>query len=509
MRRSAILLILLLLACRSGIPAGLKYYWNSDPRSLDPALSTDVPTGEAVTLLFDNLTEFDTEGRLVPGLATGWSASTNGMTWTFRLRRGVTFHNGAAVDVAAIYGSLRRALRMGKQGGRVWPLLPIDGAAAVVDSGAPDLRGFRTINDSTIAFTLTRPLNIFPKLLAMPVAAIVPTPVPDDFGEAPIGSGPWQFVSWSHDDLLVFARNEHYWRGPALADTLRVRIIPEVFTQGAEYESGRLSVVEIPGGETERWQGTHRAELQQRTAIRAWYVAINTRRGPLADVRVRQALNHAVNIPAILERVMHNRGTLAAGSIPPGLDGYDATRPRYAYDPDLARKLLRGAGHADDLHFELWRSPRAEFARIAQAIQADLERVGITIDIVERDAATARAAARSGKADLFLADWYADYPDGENFTYPLFHSSNAGTGGNYAFLKEAALDSLLIRARTTTDSNEKVQLLRRIDARVFDLAPWIFCWFPTDLWAMRPDVRGWSYPLVFTGQRWTGVSTVP
>ena len=509
MRRPLVLLPFAVLACSSGIPAGLKYYWNSDPRSLDPALSTDVPTGEAVTLLFDNLTEFDPDGHLVPGLARSWSASANGMTWTFHLRSGVKFHDGAPVNVAAIYGSLLRGLRMGKQGGRVWPLLPIDGASAVVDSGAAELRGFNTIDDSTIAITLTRPLNIFPKLLAMPVAAIVPTPVRDDFGESPIGSGPWKFVSWSHDDQLVFARNDDYWGGAALADTLRVRIIPEVFTQAAEYESGRLSVVEIPGAETERWHERHAAELQERTAIRAWYVAINTRRGALADVRVRQALNYAVNVPVILANVMHNRGVLAAGAIPPGLDGYDAARDRYSFNPVLARQLLEQSGHADNLFVELWRSPRAEFAQIAQAIQADLERVGVRVDIIERDAATARSAARRGDVDLFLADWYADYPDGENFTFPLFHSSNAGTGGNYAFLKDPGLDSLLVRSRTTVDSLEKVQLLRRIDARVFDLAPWIFCWFPTDLWAMRPGVAGWSYPLIFTGQRWTKVSITP
>ena len=509
MRRPVSLLFFLVSACNSGIPAGLKYYWNSDPRSLDPALSTDVPTGEAVTLLFDNLTEFDVEGRLVPGLATAWYSSPSGMTWTFRLRRGVVFHTGAALDIAAIHGSLVRALRMGRQGGRVWPLLPIDGAAAVVDSGATELRGFRTIDDSTIAFTLTRPLNIFPKLLAMPVAAIVPTPVSEDFGEAPIGSGPWKFVSWSHDDLLVFARNDDYWGTRALSDTLRIRIIPEVFTQAAEYESGRLSVVEIPGAETDRWVTEHGPELQRRTALRAWYVAINTRRGALADVRVRQALNHAVNIPVILANVMHNRGVLAAGSIPPGLDGYDAARERYGFNPPMARRLLADAGHPDDLVLELWRSPRAEFAQIALAIQADLWQVGVRVEIVERDAATARAAARHGDVDLFLADWYADYPDAENFTYPLFHSANAGTGGNYAFLKDPSLDSLLVRARTTTDSGDKVQLMRRADARIFDIAPWIFCWFPTDFWAMRPDVKGWRYPLIFTGQRWTTVTTSP
>jgi peptide/nickel transport system substrate-binding protein/oligopeptide transport system substrate-binding protein len=506
LRHAVSVLGLLVAACGSGIPPGLKYYWNADPRSLDPALSTDVQTGEAVTLLFDNLTEFDPDGRLGPGLATSWTASTDGRTWTFRLRPGVTFTDGRPLDAAAIHASLLRSLRMGNAGGRVWPLLPIDGALAVVDSGASELRGFRIVDDSTLAFTLTSPLNIFPKLLAMPVAAIVPTPTPDDFGEAPIGSGPWTLVSWSHDDLLVFARNPHWWGGAAREDTLRVRIIPEVFTQAAEYEAGRLSVVEVPGGETERWEQQHASELQQRTAIRAWYVAINTRRGALADVRVRQALNHAVNMPAILAQVMHHRGVLAAGSIPPGLDGYDSTRARYSYDPALARQLLADAGHAHDLHLQLWRSPRAEFARIAQAIQADLERVGVTVDIVQRDAATARAAARQGDADLFLSDWFADYPDGENFTYPLFYSGNAGPGGNYAFLHDAPLDSLIVAARTVTDSVTKVTLLRKADARIFALAPWIFCWFPTDLWAERPEVHGWVYPLVYSGQRWTTVT---
>ncbi len=505
-RRDALVVALLLAACGSGIPPGLKYYFNADPRSLDPALSTDVPTGESVTLVFDNLTQFDAEGRLVPGLATSWWPSPDGATWTFRIRQGVRFQDGRPLDLAAIRASFIRALRMRAEGGRVWPLLPIRGADAVADGTTDSLEGLRILDDSTIAFTLTEPLNIFPKLIAMPVAAIVPTPVPEEFGEHPVGSGPWRFVSWSHDDLMVFARNDDWWGEPPLSDTLRIRIIPEAFTRAAEYESGRLSVVEVPYSETRRWEADHPDELQRRASMIAIYVAINTTRGPLADVRVRQAINHAVNVPAILDRVMQGRGALAAGAIPPGLEGHDSTRRRYSYDPDLARRLLAEAGHAHDLHLQLWRSTRAEFARIAQAIQADLERVGITVEIVERDASTARAAARRGDADLFLSDWWADYPDGENFTYPLFHSSNAGTGGNYAFLADSALDRMLVTARTTPDSLEKVRLLKAIDARVFDLAPWLFCWFPIDIWAMRPEVHGWRYPAVFTGQRWTRVT---
>lgn len=504
MSRAAIATVVVLLAaCNSGIPPGLKYYFSADPRSLDPALSTDVPTGESITLVFDNLTQFDSEGALVPGIATSWWPDSAGRTWTFRVRSGVRFHDGRPLDVAAIRASFHRALRMRTEGGRVWPLLPIDGAEAVASGTSDSLSGLAVLDDSTIAFTLSEPLNIFPKLLAMPVAAIVPTPVADDFGTHPIGSGPWRFVSWSHDDLLVFARNDDWWGTKPLADTLRIRIIPEAFTRAAEYESGRLSVVEVPYSETRRWEAERPAELQRRASLIAIYVAINTTRGPLADVRVRRALNHAVNIPAILDRVMQGRGALAAGAIPPGLEGHDATLARYAYDPALARTLLAEAGHASGLSLKLWRSTRAEFARIAQAIQADLERVGVAVEIVERDASTARASARRGEADLFLSDWWADYPDGENFTYPLFHSSNAGTGGNYAFLADSALDRMLLTARTTPDSLAKVALLREIDARIHDLAPWLFCWFPLDMWAMRPEVTGWRYPAVFSGQRWT------
>jgi ABC-type transport system substrate-binding protein len=183
-------------------------------------------------------------------------------------------------------------------------------------------------DDSTIVFTLEEPLNIFPKLLAMPVAAVVPAPVPDGFDQRPVGSGPWRFVSWSHDDLLVLARNERWWGGPAAEDTLRIRIIPEPLTQAAEYESGGLSVVEIPFSETRRWEQTNPDELQRRPTIRDLYIAINTRRGPLRDVRVRRALNHAVDVETILKTAMANRGA-RGGLIPPGILGYDSTRAPY------------------------------------------------------------------------------------------------------------------------------------------------------------------------------------
>lgn len=486
----------------------LNYALSQDPRSLDPALSTDVPTGEMVTLLFDNLVQVTVDGGLSPGLAERWSVDPAGLEYRFTIRRGITFHDGRPLTAATARASLLRALAPGTSGGRAWPLHPILGARSYSAGERPDVPGLAVTDDSTLVITLEEPLNIFLTLLAMPVAAIVPEGAGAELGERPVGTGPWRFVSWAHDDALVFARHDGYWGGPPRADTLRVRIIPEELTQAAEYEVGRLSVVEVPFGETARWEERHAAELQRRPALRALYLAINTRRGPLADERVRRALNLAIDREAILMNVAGGRGVLASGAIPPGLMGHDSTRRPYAFDPEAARRLLAEAGHRP-LSLSLWRSSRPIYARIAQSIQQDLGAVGVSVEIVERDAASARSAARHGEADLFLTDWYGDYPDPENFTYPLFHSRNHGPGGNLAFLTNPALDTMIARARATPDVGEKARLMAEIDRRVFEMAPWVFLWFPVDLWAVRPEIEGWRVPAVFNGQRWREVHVRP
>src|SRR6476620_8365772 len=443
----------------------LDFYFSYDPRSLDPALSTDVPTGEVVTLLFDNLTQFDADVRLKPGLARSWDASADGRVYTFHLRTNAGFHDGRPVRSADVRASLLRALAPGTTGGRSWPLYPIRGARAYASGQTKEVNGIATPDDSTVLLTLEEPLNVFPKLLAMPVAAVVPTPTAADFDQHPNGSGPWKFVSWSHDDAIVGARNERYWGGAPKSDTLRIRIIPEPLTQAAEYEAGQLSVVEVPVGETRRWQETRAHELQRRPALRDLYVAINTTRGPLKDVRVRRALNHAIDVPTLLNTLFAGRGVPAAGALPPGISGYDSTRTPYSFDPAEAKRLLADAGYPNGFALKLWRTPRAELARLAQSIQQSLAEVGVRVEIVERDASSARAAVRNGEAVLFLTFCFNDTADTENFNYPLFHSRNKGPGGNYAFLADPGLDSMISRARATTNEAEKARLAREIDAR--------------------------------------------
>jgi len=484
-----------------------------DPRSLDPALSTDVPTGRAVSYVFDGLTRFTPDAQVQPGLAERWEISPDGRTYTFHLRRGVTFHDGTPFAARHVAASWRRALDPKSRGGRAWPLYPIEGAQAYAEGKANALAGVRVADDSTVVVTLAEPLAVFPKLLAMPVASIVPENTNSMFGQRPVGTGPWTFVEWRHDDYLKFARNPNYWGaragiGAPTADTLIARIIPEPSTKVAEFENGTVDVLAVPEGETRDWEQTDErpARLASAPALRLFYVAVNTTRGPLKDVRVRQALNHAVDTKTILDRLVGGRGRVAAGTVPGVLDSLADDRAPYAYDPAKAKQLLAAAGHANGLDLDLWVGQDPTFTRIAQSVQGYLQAAGVRAKIVQRDAASVREAARNGQADLVVKDWFADYPDADAFLYPLLHSANTGVGGNLSFYARPAVDSLVTLARRTAGDAERARLSRQADSTAFADAPLIYLFHYDQLYAVQPWIRGFEVPVVFNGQRWLNVT---
>jgi peptide/nickel transport system substrate-binding protein/oligopeptide transport system substrate-binding protein len=479
-----------------------------DPRSLDPALSTDVPTGRAVSYLFDGLTRFEPDARVAPGLAERWDVSPDGRTYTFHLRRGVTFHDGTPLAARHVAASWRRALDPKGRGGRAWPLYPIAGAQAYAEGKGGAVGGVRTPDDSTVVVTLAEPLAVFPKLLAMPVASVVPEQTTATFGQRPVGTGPWKLVEWRHDDYLKFARNERYWGGAPAVDTLVARIIPEPSTKVAEFESGTVDVLAVPEGETRDWEQTdeRQARLVGAPGLRLFYVAINTTRGPLKDARVRQALNHAVDTRTVLDRLLAGRGRVAAGTIPGALDSLADDRAPYAYDPARARQLLAAAGFASGIDVELWVGQDPTFGRVAQSVQGYLQAVGVRAKLVQRDAPSVREAARAGRADLVVKDWFADYPDADAFLTPLLASESRGVGGNLSFYANPSVDTLIARARRTADEAERARLSRRADSTAFADAPVVYLFHYNQLFAVQPWIRGFQVPVVFNGQRWLGVT---
>jgi peptide/nickel transport system substrate-binding protein/oligopeptide transport system substrate-binding protein len=478
-----------------------------DPRSLDPARSTDVPTGRAVAYLFDGLTRFAPDASIEPGLAERWEISDDGLRYTFHLRSGVQFHDGRALVASHVVESFRRVLDPTSTGGRGWPLYPILGARGYSEGKNTTLEGITAPDDSTVVITLEEPLAIFPKLLAMPVASVVPDGVGEDFGEKPIGTGPWKLVEWRHDDYVKFARNESYFGGAPSVDTLVARIIPEPSTAVAEFENGSVDILYIPEDQTASWESTpeRKALLTSAPALRLWYIGVNVKRGPLADARVRQAIAHAIDAKTILDRLLGGRGQLAAGVIPPSLEGFDGSRTPYAFDIARAKQLLAEAGFPNGIDVELWSSQTAPFPRLAESMQGFLGEAGIRVKLVQRDASSVREAARNGQVDLILKDWYADYPDAENFLYPLLHSANHGVGGNVSFYANAQFDSLVTLARRESDAALRTQLYKDADALAHRDVGLLPLFFYNELYAVQPWVQGFEVPVIFNGQRWTKV----
>ncbi len=482
---------------------------NYDPRSLDPALSTDVPTGRAVGYVFDGLTRFDPNAKVESGLAERWDVTTDGLTYTFHLRRGVTFHDGTPFSARDVASSWQRALDPATKSGAAQFLFPIKGAREFNGGKATSVTGVVVRDDSTLVVTLAEPLAIFIKMLAMPVAAVVPPPdkLPANFGEHPVGTGPWKLVEWKHDDYLLFAKNPNYFGGAPKSDTLRARIIAEPSTAVAEYESGNVDVLQIPASEASDWEEdqSRKPMLMSTPALELVYIGINTTRGPLTDARVRQAINYAIDVDRIIERLISGRGTRAAGVVPPALGGYDSTRRAYPYDPAKAKQLLAEAGHPNGIDIELWTSLTPIYLRIAETIQAYLNKVGIRTKIVQRESAASRGAARKGQTDMILKDWYADYPDAEDFLYPLLHSANKGAGGNVSFFSNTAFDSIVTASRRELDEAKRNQLYRQADSIAFVEAPMVFLYFYDELYSVQPWIKHFVPPVIFNGQRWTDV----
>jgi ABC-type transport system substrate-binding protein len=407
-----------------------------------------------------------------------------------------------------VASSWRRVLDPKVRGGRGWPLYPILGAKEFADGKGTSIPGIVTPDDSTVVVTLKEPFAIFPKLLAMPVAAIAPDNIPANFGEHPVGTGPWKLVEWKHDDYLLFAPNKDYWGGAPKADSLKARIIAEPSTAVAEFQSGNVDVLQVPQGEIRDWEeDTERKKLLASTpSLELVYVAINVTRGPLRDVRVRQAINYAVDRRTIVRNLIAGRGELAAGVIPSSLPGSDKTRIGYQFDTLRARQLLREAGYPKGIDVELWTSTTPIYVRIAETLQAYLAISGIRAKIVQRESAAARAAARNGQADLFVKDWYADYPDAENFLYPLLHSANKGVGGNVSFYANPQFDSLVTLARREQDETKRNALYKQADELALRDAPMVYLWFYSELSAIQPWIHGFVPPVIFNGQPWTDVT---
>jgi ABC-type transport system substrate-binding protein len=485
-------------------PGHLRLRLSSNPTTLDPALITDVIGGLIAAKIFNGLVRFNERLEIVPDVAGSWKISRDHRTYTFTLRRGFTFSNGRAVTARDFQYSFERVLDPKTRAPITWALDRIKGAKDVIAGRAPHASGIRVIDDQTLSLTLERPFGPFLSLLGMTTAYVVPREevarLGADFGSLPSGSGPYVLTEWKHGQNLTLAARSDYIEGrPRLAGII-YRVIPEDLTAVMEFETGGLDALLVPASEYRRytkdpkWQG----RIFGKPGLNCYYLGLNCSRPPFNNENVRQAMSMAIDRKRLLETVYEKRGVLAAGPVPPPLwkleqgpkDAND-----WRYDPEEAKRRIREAG-LEGKRIRIYISAEAEVLDLLEVIQQYLSRAGLKAEIVQLDWSAYKEALNKGEADAFWLSWWADYPDPENFFYPMFHSANRGPAGNRTWFQDSAVDRLIELSQSTVDEHERYRLYRQANDRIVQLAPWVFMWHRSDFYAVQLWVQDFRiYPI--------------
>nr|MBO2507940.1 ABC transporter substrate-binding protein [Bacillota bacterium] len=462
------------------------------PRTLDPALAVTRVEGRVASLMFSGLLALSPDGSVVPDLAEEWRVLEGGRVYEFRLREGLTFHDGTPLVAADVERSFRRLLDPALGSPRAWVLSGLAGAEAFAEGLTDRLEGVEVLSDRDLRITLARPFVQFPYLLTMPAAAVVREPDQAAGRDYPLGAGPFRLAGRDEDGSLRLEAFPGYHAGPPYLDGVHLRVLPEPQAALETFADRGLHVVDLLPDAARHltdevgWTGpVERVDLPA-----VYYLALNNQAEPLNDPLVRRALNHAIDRQAILDEVLPGGYVLANGSIPPGLAGHDPEAPGFAYDPDLARRLLEQAGLGGGFEMDLVQTGSPLVMAINERIADMLGEVGVRVNIRTLAVDDFYAAAgRDGDADAFLISWWGDYPDAENFLYPLFHSRYWGAGGNRARFASPDVDQMLEQLRTTADDATRASLYRQAERQIFERAPWVPLFFPVRYRAVQADVR--------------------
>jgi ABC-type transport system substrate-binding protein len=504
----ATLIVLSVVGCHRSdggrLPGYLSLRLNSNPTTLDPALITDVQGGGIAAKLFNGLVRFNENLDIVPDIARSWRLSPDHLTYTFRLRENVRFSNGRKVTARDVRYSFERVLTASTKAPLTWVLDKIEGANAFLEGNAKGISGIRVEDDHTIVLKLEKPFGPFLSLLAMTAAYVVPREevarLGQDFGTHPVGSGPYVLNEWKHGQYLTLAANEDYFEGRPKLNGIYYRVIPEDLTAVMEFETGRLDVLLIPASEYHRYttDPAWRDLVYGKPGLNTYYLGLNCTRPPFNDVRVRRAVNMAIDRRHILNTVFEKRGVLASGPIPPGLwknSVLPLPSEGYGYDPKKAEALVQEAG-VKGKTIKVYISEEPEILDIVEVVQNYLAKAGINAEITQLDWSAFKQAVNEGKPDAFWLDWRADYPDPEDFLFPLFHSASVGPAGNRTRCLDPDLDRLIETAQRTIDERQRYRLYRQAEERVIKNAPWVFMWHKVDYYVIQPLVKDFrTYPI--------------
>ena len=450
----------------------------AEPKSLDPATVTAVNDFRILMNLYDGLVRYkDGALEVEPALAESWTISDDGLTYTFELRSGVSFHDGTAVDAEAIKFNFDRMLDENHPFHDTGPF-PLSFFFSAI-------QGVKAIDSDTVEFTLNSPYAPFLSNLAYPTGLIAsPAAIQAsgaDFGRNPVGTGAFMFESWKANESVIVSRNDNYWDGTAGTEAIVFRPITDGNTRVAEMLSGGIDMmVEVPPVSLSQFAGSDFSIVEQ-AGPHVWFLILNAKEGPFANKLARQAANYAINKKAIVEDVLEGTAAIAAGPTPPAFAwAYNEDLEPYPYDPEKAKALLAEAGVSGaKLTFYVTQGGSGMLDPVAMGttIQADLEAVGFDVEIQTFEWNTFLGEVNpglEGKADMAEMAWMTNDPDTLPYLALRTDAWPDKGGFNSGYYSNPEVDALLESARTSTDQAERARLYKEMQMVVQEDAPWVF-----------------------------------
>lgn len=460
-----------------------------DSVSLDAAAVTDGESIKVTQNLYETLLNFNEQDTTVEaGLAKEWEVTEDGLTYTFKLQEGVKFHDGTDFNAEAVKANFERWSAGAEDEFYYYnSMFRAEGKDLITSIETPDA--------STVVITLSRPQAPFLKNIAMPVFGIASPAAFETLGENPVGTGPFKFQEWKRNDSITLVKNEEYWQeGLPKLETLIFRSIPDNSARLNELIAGNIDLADgINPSDAATVSGDSNLQLIERPSMNVGYLGLTSTRKPFDDVKVRQAVNYAIDKQAIVDGFFQGYADVAKNPMPPSVSGYNDDIEDYAFDPEKAKALLAESSYNGE-ELELWAMPvprpyMPDGQKVAEAIQKNLEDVGIKTKIVSFEWATYLEKAAAGEADMFLLGWTGDNGDADNFLYALLDEDNIGSN-NYTYYKNDEVHDLLIAAQSEVDEEKRNELYKQAQVLIKQDAPWVTLAHSTPLLAAKANVEG-------------------
>ncbi|GAB3057239.1 ABC transporter substrate-binding protein [Virgibacillus ainsalahensis] len=474
-----------------------------DSESLDPGSTTDGESSRVTKQVLESLLEFDKDSfELTPGLAHDWEVSDDGLSYTFYLEEGVTFHDGTDFNAEAVKTNFERWANPDHEyaftdDGYVYSMYGTMFGGYEGDEGHV-ISEINVVNDHEIEFVLNQPLGFFLQNMGMSYFGITSPAALEEYGpkinENPVGTGPFEFVSWSRDDSIVLDKFEDYRvEGLPKLDQVIFEVIPDNAARLIALRSGEIDIMDgLNPDDAAGIKSEDGLELLTRSENNVGYVGFNTQKEPLDQVEVRQAINYAIDQESIAEALYAGYANTAVNPLPPGYLGYNEDVEGYEYDPDRAMELLAEAGYEDGLDIELWTMPVArpympDPETVSQIVQNNLAEVGVNATIVREEWAPYLEKTLEGEHELFMLGWSGTNGDPDYFLSSLLHGSNIGSS-NRTFYENAEVDDLLDQAKRAVDQDERAAFYEEAQTLISEDSPMATLVHSTPVMATTSDV---------------------